>query len=126
MTHTSIKYLTPISRNDRQEVGESKVKIIDTPAELASLADITFTSLGTDEVVRSIYYDIAQTLEGLNSSGTAEKPKIFVDTSTIYPKLAVEIDRLLSKLPHVHFVMGPVFGPPASELLIILIEFKLT
>ncbi|CAE7140915.1 unnamed protein product [Rhizoctonia solani] len=95
------------------EVGESKVKIIDTPGELASLADITFTSLGSDEVVRSIYYDIAQTLEATNRPGTAEKPRIFVDTSTVYPKLTVEIDRLLSKIPHVHFVSGPVFGPPA-------------
>ncbi|KAF8746859.1 NAD-P-binding protein, partial [Rhizoctonia solani] len=98
----------------QKEVGESKVKIVDTPGELASLADITFTSLGSDDVVRSIYYDIAQTLEGIKSSGTAEKPKIFVDTSTVYPKLTVEIDRLLSKIPHVHFVSGPVFGPPAA------------
>ncbi|KAF8753804.1 NAD-P-binding protein [Rhizoctonia solani] len=82
----------------QKEVGESKVKIVDTPGELASLADITFTSLGSDDV----------------SSGTAEKPKIFVDTSTVYPKLTVEIDRLLSKIPHVHFVSGPVFGPPAA------------
>ncbi|CAE6454030.1 unnamed protein product [Rhizoctonia solani] len=97
----------------QKEVGESKVKIIDTPGELASLADITLTSLGSDEVVRSIYYDIAQTLEGTNRTGTAEKPKIFVDTSTVYPKLTAEIDKLLSKIPHVHFVSGPVFGPPA-------------
>ncbi|CAE6509099.1 hypothetical protein RSOLAG22IIIB_05065 [Rhizoctonia solani] len=97
----------------QQEVGESKVKIIDTPGELASLADITLTSLGSDDVVRSIYHDIAQTLEATNRTGTAEKPKIFVDTSTVYPKLTVEIDRLLSRLPHVHFVSGPVFGPPA-------------
>ncbi|EUC56606.1 6-phosphogluconate dehydrogenase NAD-binding domain protein, partial [Rhizoctonia solani AG-3 Rhs1AP] len=76
----------------QKEVGESKVKIIDTPGELASLADITFTSLGSDDVTN---------------------PKSFVDTSTVYPKLTVEIDRLLSKIPHVHFVSGPVFGPPA-------------
>lgn len=98
----------------QQEVGEAKIKIIDTPAELATLADITFTSLGTDDVVRSIYYDIAQTLEATEKSGTAEKPKIFVDTSTVYPKLTVEVDRLLSKIPHTHFVAGPVFGPPSA------------
>ncbi|KAG8762170.1 hypothetical protein FRC11_010686, partial [Ceratobasidium sp. 423] len=98
----------------QQEVGESKVKIVDTPAELASLADITLTSLGSDDVVHSIYHDIAQTLEGTNRTGTAERPKIFVDTSTVYPKLTAEIDRLLSKIPHVHFVSGPVFGPPSA------------
>lgn len=98
-----------------QEVGESKVKIIDTPGELGALADITFTSLGSDAVVRSIYHDIAQILEETQRTGTAEKPKIFVDTSTVYPKVSVEVDKLLSKIPHVHFVAGPVFGPPASE-----------
>ena len=98
----------------QQEVGESKVKIIDTPGELATLADITFTSLGSDEVVRSIFHDIAQTLEGTGSAGTAEKPKIFVDTSTVYPKVSAEIDRLLTKIAHVHFVAGPVFGPPSA------------
>ncbi|KAF8594646.1 NAD(P)-binding protein [Ceratobasidium sp. AG-I] len=98
----------------QQEVGESKIKIVDTPGELATLADITFTSLGSDEVVRSIYHDIAQTLEATQKSGTAEKPKIFVDTSTVYPKLTVEIDKLLTKIPHTHFVAGPVFGPPSA------------
>jgi len=97
----------------QKEVGESKVKIIDTPAEIATLADITFTSLGSDDVVRSIYHDIAQTLDATKKAGTPEKPKIFVDTSTVYPKVSVEIDKLLSKIPHVHFVAGPVFGPPA-------------
>ncbi|KAG9073889.1 hypothetical protein FS749_014592, partial [Ceratobasidium sp. UAMH 11750] len=95
------------------EVGETKIKIIDTPGELATLADITFTSLGSDDVVRSIYYDIAQTLEA-TQQGTPEKPKVFVDTSTVYPKVSVEVDKLLSKLSHVHFVAGPVFGPPAA------------
>ncbi|KAG8724726.1 hypothetical protein FRC09_015199 [Ceratobasidium sp. 395] len=98
----------------QKEVGESKVKIIDTPGELATLADITFTSLGSDDVVRSIYHDIAQTLEATQKTGTPDKPKIFVDTSTVYPKVSVEVDRLLSKIPHVHFVAGPVFGPPAA------------
>ncbi|QRW09326.1 NAD binding domain of 6-phosphogluconate dehydrogenase [Ceratobasidium sp. AG-Ba] len=98
----------------QKEVGESKVKIIDTPGELATLADITFTSLGSDDVVRSIYHDIAQTLDATQKSGSPEKPKIFVDTSTVYPKVSVEVDRLLSKIPHTHFVAGPVFGPPAA------------
>ncbi|KAG9098156.1 hypothetical protein FRC06_006744 [Ceratobasidium sp. 370] len=98
----------------QKEVGESKIKIIDTPGELATLADITFTSLGSDDVVRSIYHDIAQVLEATQKPGTPEKPKIFVDTSTVYPKVSVEVDRLLSKIPHVHFVAGPVFGPPAA------------
>ncbi|KAG8738164.1 hypothetical protein FRC10_007223 [Ceratobasidium sp. 414] len=98
----------------QKEVGESKIKIIDTPGELATLADITLTSLGSDDVVRSIYHDIAQTLEATQKPGTPEKPKIFVDTSTVYPKVSVEVDRLLSKMPHVHFVAGPVFGPPAA------------
>ncbi|KAG8713033.1 hypothetical protein FRC08_013767 [Ceratobasidium sp. 394] len=98
----------------QKEVGESKIKIIDTPGELATLANITFTSLGSDDVVRSIYYDIAQTLEATQQQGTPEKPKVFVDTSTVYPKVSVEVDKLLSKLSHVHFVAGPVFGPPAA------------
>ncbi|KIJ10853.1 hypothetical protein PAXINDRAFT_16188 [Paxillus involutus ATCC 200175] len=42
------------------------------------------------------------------------KRKIFVDFSTIYPGLASDIDKLLSDIPHCHFIASPVVVPPAA------------
>ncbi|KIO08519.1 hypothetical protein M404DRAFT_23065 [Pisolithus tinctorius Marx 270] len=91
------------------EVGSPAAVVASSPAQLVTDCDVIFTNLANDAAVQSVYNDFNKTL----SSSHPTRSKIFVDTSTIYPSLAAEIDKLLSKFAYCHFVASPVFGPPA-------------
>ncbi|KAG1749750.1 NAD(P)-binding protein [Suillus paluster] len=92
------------------EVGASAVKVADTLDQLATECDVIFTNLANDAVVMSVYDEFAKAL----AQTPPTKVKIFVDTSTVYPTLAGDLDRLLSSFPHAHFVTSPIFGPPPA------------
>lgn len=105
------------------ELGEHKVLIASTPEQMVADCDIIFTSLGSDASVKSVYEQFASALKNSHH----EKRKIFVETSTIYPTLAGELDKLVTG-PHTFFVTAPVFGaPPAAEAaqLVIVISGEL-
>ncbi|THH20507.1 hypothetical protein EW146_g867 [Bondarzewia mesenterica] len=91
-----------------REVGESKVRIAQNIAEIATHCDVIITSLASDAVVKSIYEEFAEALH----QSPPTKNKIFLESSTIYPTLAGELDNIISSLPHCHLVTAPVFGPP--------------
>lgn len=47
----------------QKELGEHKIKIADTSAELVILSDVVFTNLANDEVVSSVYDNILHALK---------------------------------------------------------------
>ncbi|KAH8094728.1 NAD(P)-binding protein [Cristinia sonorae] len=102
-----------------KELGDNKVKIAGSIEEIARECDMIFTNLANDTVVKDVYVQFAKALE---DSGSL-KPKIFVETSTIYPTLAGELDTLISA-HHGRLVMAPVFGAPpvadAGKLLVVM------
>ncbi|KAI0308361.1 hypothetical protein B0F90DRAFT_1682171 [Multifurca ochricompacta] len=94
-----------------QELGESKVVVAQTVSDVATKCDIIITSLSSDEVIKSVYKDIATTLKAQPPA----KHRIFVETSTVthFLRLLGELDAILSSIIHCHLVTAPVFGPPA-------------
>ncbi|KAH7886019.1 NAD(P)-binding protein [Phlebopus sp. FC_14] len=92
------------------ELGSSAVLVASSPAELATQCDVIFTNLANDAAVQSVYSEFAKAL----AQTPPTKSKIFVDTSTVYPTLAADVDKILSSYPHCHFVASPVFGPPMA------------
>ncbi|THH26608.1 hypothetical protein EUX98_g7577 [Antrodiella citrinella] len=102
-----------------KELGDHKIKIADSPEEVARESDMIFTNLANDAVVKDVFLQFAKALEGSGSS----KSKIFVETSTVYPTLAGELDTLISA-HHSRLVMAPVFGAPpvadAGKLLVVM------
>jgi len=93
------------------EVGsEGKIRIAQSAAQLAIECDVIITNLANDDVVRSVYVEFSKAL----AQSPATRNKIFVETSTIYPSLAGELDNLISGLPHTHLLTCPVFGAPAA------------
>lgn len=93
------------------ELGPNKISVAQDPADLVNSCDIIFTILANDEVVKSAYKQFYQALQATPSATT----KIFVESSTIYPTVAGELDNLISSIPHARFVTCPVFGaPPAA------------
>ncbi|KAI0931630.1 hypothetical protein AcV7_001037 [Taiwanofungus camphoratus] len=101
---------TSKSEQLQEQLGENKVKIAQSPEQLALECDVIFTSLATDAVVKSVYEQFAKAL--IENKPT--KNKILCEMSTIYPSLAGELDTILSEIPHTHLVTCPVFGPPAA------------
>jgi len=101
----------------QKELGEDAIQIAENPAQLARECDVVISNLANDTVVKEIYTEFAQTLKEILKS------KIFVETSTVYPTLAGELDVLISST-HSRLVMAPVFGAPpaadAAELLIVM------
>ncbi|KAI8990652.1 NAD-P-binding protein [Trametes punicea] len=102
-----------------KELGDEMITVADTLEQVASECDIIFTNLASDDVVKGVYQTFSKALQG-----SLTKNRIFVETSTIYPTSAAEIDTLLSNLPSTHFVASPVFGPPAvanaAQLIIVM------
>lgn len=93
------------------ELGPTKILVAQSPAELVDSCDIIFTILANDEVVKSAYKQFYQALQ----AAPLETTKIFVESSTIYPAVAGELDNLISSVPHARFITCPVFGaPPAA------------
>ncbi|KAM5535897.1 hypothetical protein V8D89_006493 [Ganoderma adspersum] len=103
-----------------KETGEGLVVATDSVEHIANECDIIITNLANDEVVRKVYNQFAQALEVSKPT----KNKIFVETSTTFPTLAVELDSLISTIPSAHFIASPVFGAPAAasaaQLLIVM------
>ncbi|KAJ7084736.1 NAD-P-binding protein [Mycena crocata] len=102
------------------ELGQHKIRIAQSLEQVATECDIIFTALANDEVVKSIYQQFTQTLK----HAPPPRNKIFVETSTIYPTVAGELDTLISSVPHCHLITSPVFGTPfvaaAAQLLIVM------
>ncbi|KAI0783139.1 NAD-P-binding protein [Abortiporus biennis] len=95
----------------KQELGPNKVIIADSLEEIAKECDVVFTNLANDTVVKQVFLTFAGALKAT----PGHKNKIFVETSTVYPTLAGELDDVISS-NHAHLVMAPVFGaPPAAD-----------
>ncbi|KAL0581075.1 hypothetical protein V5O48_000969 [Marasmius crinis-equi] len=103
-----------------KEVGEDRIRIAQSIEQIALECDIIICCLANDAIVKSTYEVFAKTL----SQTPPSKHKIFIETSTIFPTLAGELDRLISSIPHANLLTCPVFGTPAvadaAQLLIIL------
>ncbi|KAF7347249.1 NAD(P)-binding protein [Mycena venus] len=103
-----------------KELGQHKIRVAKTLEQVVTECDIVFTVLANDETVKSIYQQFVQTLK----HAPPARNKIFVETSTIYPTLAGELDTLVSSVPHCHLVASPVFGTPyvaaAAQLVIVM------
>ncbi|KAJ7053919.1 NAD-P-binding protein [Mycena amicta] len=91
------------------ELGANKIRVTSSLEQIATECDVIFTALANDEVVKEIYDQFAKTL---NHTPPA-RHKIFVETSTIYPTFAGQLDTLVSSIPHCHLVASPVFGTPS-------------
>jgi 3-hydroxyisobutyrate dehydrogenase-like beta-hydroxyacid dehydrogenase len=61
------------------ELGDRKVAIAQTVVDLATASDIILTSLSGDDIVKSVYTEIAAALQAQPPT----KRKIFVETSTV-------------------------------------------
>ncbi|KAF8846141.1 NAD-P-binding protein [Paxillus ammoniavirescens] len=121
-TSPILVYNRTISKAEKlvKEIGGFSAKVASGPAQLATECDVIFTNLANDAAVQSVYSEFAKAL----SETPPSKAKIFVDTSTVYPTLSGEVDKLLSSFAHCHFVASPVFGPPmaadAGKLVIVM------
>ncbi|KAF8588911.1 NAD-P-binding protein [Ramaria rubella] len=94
-----------------EELGKEKIAVASRPEQLVADCDIIITSLPNDGAVRALYEQFAEALKNSHHN----RAKIFVETSTIYPTLAGELDKLISG-PHTRFITSPVFGaPPAAD-----------
>ncbi|KAK2461459.1 hypothetical protein APHAL10511_005922 [Amanita phalloides] len=103
-----------------KEVGSDKAHAAKDLDDMVQSCDIVITNLANDEVVKSIYQQFAKYL----TEHPSTKNKIFAETSTVYPKVAGELDELLFSCSHVHFITSQVIGAPAAadkaHLLILL------
>ncbi|KAF7330116.1 NAD(P)-binding protein [Mycena sanguinolenta] len=103
-----------------EELGQHKIRVAKTLEQIVTECDVIFTALANDETVKSVYEQFVQTLKHTPPA----RNKIFVETSTIYPTLAGELDVLVSSVPHCHLIASPVFGTPyvaaAAQLLIVM------
>jgi 3-hydroxyisobutyrate dehydrogenase-like beta-hydroxyacid dehydrogenase len=61
------------------ELGDRKVAIAQTVVDIATTSDIILVSLSGDEVVKSVYKEIAAALQAQPPT----KRKLFVETSTV-------------------------------------------
>ncbi|KAF4604832.1 hypothetical protein EYR40_003614 [Pleurotus pulmonarius] len=104
----------------QKELGEGKIRIAQNVEQIARECDVIITNLANDEVVREIYQKFSDALKSSPPTGK----KTFVETSTIYPSLAGELDRLITSIPKLHLITCPVFGTPAvaekGQLLIVM------
>ncbi|KII93981.1 hypothetical protein PLICRDRAFT_695048 [Plicaturopsis crispa FD-325 SS-3] len=104
----------------RQEVGDNRVRVASSLGQVATECDVIITNLANDDVVRATYAEYSAAL----SHSPPTKNKIFVETSTIYPTVAGEIDQLITSHVHSHLITSPVFGAPtaadAAQLIIIM------
>ncbi|KAG6919036.1 hypothetical protein DXG01_009746 [Tephrocybe rancida] len=102
-------------------LGKDKIRIAQDLAQIASECDVIITNLANDAVVKSVYEKFA---EALKAEPPTTRHRIFVETSTIYPNLAGELDALISSIPHGHLITCPVFGTPAvaakGQLLVVM------
>ncbi|KAJ7608710.1 NAD-P-binding protein [Roridomyces roridus] len=103
------------------ELGPSKIRIAQALEQVATECDMIITNLANDEVIKSVFQQLAETLK----DAPPQRNKIFIETSTIYPTLAGELDLLISSIPHCRLITSPVFGTPlvaASAQLVIVMS----
>ncbi len=74
-------------------------KVADSPAAVASVAEVVIVSLPTPDVVRAVALQVAE----------GSKVKVFIDVSTTGPKMAVEVAGLLAA-KGISAVDAPVTG----------------
>ncbi|EEB87463.1 hypothetical protein MPER_15176 [Moniliophthora perniciosa FA553] len=91
------------------ELGPDRIRIAETLEQVAAESDIIISCLANDAVVKSTYEKFAKVLE----KHPPLKNKIFVESSTVYPNLAGQLDTLISAIPHAHLITCPVFGTPS-------------
>ncbi|OXM86559.1 NAD(P)-dependent oxidoreductase [Paenibacillus rigui] len=91
------------------------VRVASSPAEAAGQADIVFTMLTDDAAVEEVYLG-AQGIAAACQTAEANKPRIVVDCSTIYPVTSQKLAEQLSSLG-VDMLDAPVTGsePQAIE-----------
>ncbi|KAG7099677.1 hypothetical protein E1B28_001501 [Marasmius oreades] len=103
-----------------KEVGHDRIRIAHSIEQIVLECDIIISCLANDAIVKSTYELYAKAL----TNKPPTKHKIFIESSTIFPTLAGELDTLLSASPHTNLLTCPVFGTPAvadaAQLLIIL------
>ncbi|KAF9270678.1 NAD(P)-binding protein [Marasmius fiardii PR-910] len=103
-----------------KEVGEDRIRIAQSPEQIAQECDIIVSCLANDAIVKNTYEKFAKAL----TNKPPMKHKTFIESSTIFPTLAGELDTLISAIPRTNLVTCPVFGTPsvadAAQLLIIL------
>ncbi|KAG8931862.1 hypothetical protein FRC01_000694 [Tulasnella sp. 417] len=97
--------------------GILSIKVADTVDEVVEQSDIIIASTNCDESSISLAKQIAELVK-------TAKPRIriIVETSTLYPTTAGEIDSILTADHNTHFIAAPVFGAPqaAKEAKLIL------
>ncbi|KAK4053548.1 hypothetical protein OIV83_001716 [Microbotryomycetes sp. JL201] len=84
------------------------IKHAKSAKELAEKCEIIFTSMANDEAARAVYADL---FEGVKNKAQGAKT-YFIETSTLFPTTAGELERQASKLPGTSYLQAPVFGPP--------------
>ncbi|KAK0465458.1 NAD-P-binding protein [Desarmillaria tabescens] len=103
-----------------EEAGSENVRVAQNLEQIATECDIIITSLANDSVVKSVYEQLTKAL----SHAPPVRHKIFVETSTTYPTLAGELDKLVSAVPHSNLVTSPIIGAPkaadARQLIIVM------
>ncbi|GAA5861450.1 hypothetical protein JCM8547_006131 [Rhodosporidiobolus lusitaniae] len=91
-------------------------------SEIGNKSDIVLTSLGNDDAAKAVYKDLFAAAKEKKAKG-GKKATIFVDTSTLYPTTAGELEREATRLG-LMFLACPVFGPPpaakSAQLVIVL------
>jgi len=102
----------------QKDVGQDKIRIAQSVGQVAIECDVIISCLANDAAVKSIYEEFAKAL----AISPPTKNKIFVESSTIYPALAGELDKLIYNIPHARLITCPVWGAPPvadkAELLI--------
>ncbi|KAJ3731954.1 hypothetical protein DFJ43DRAFT_348922 [Lentinula guzmanii] len=104
----------------QKQLGKELIVVAKDIEEIVLTCDVIITNLSNDDVVKEIYEQCARYLR----LAPPVKNKIFVETSTILPRLSGELDSLVSGLAHCHYISCPVFGRPnvadKAQLLIVM------
>ncbi|KAG9048835.1 hypothetical protein FS837_011918 [Tulasnella sp. UAMH 9824] len=89
--------------------GIISIKVADTVDEVVEASDIIIASTNCDESSINLAKQIAELVK-------TSKPRvrIIVETSTLYPTTAGQIDSILTADNNTHFVAAPVFGAPQA------------
>ncbi|KAL8287133.1 hypothetical protein RQP46_003585 [Phenoliferia psychrophenolica] len=80
----------------------------ESPADLVARCDVIFSSLADDGAVKDVFGKLFEAAKEKKGG----KGVVFVETSTIYPTLAGDLERAATKIPHTYYLQCPVFGPP--------------
>ncbi|GAA5900271.1 hypothetical protein JCM6882_002294 [Rhodosporidiobolus microsporus] len=78
--------------------------------EVGEKSDIVIASLANDEAAKGVYKELFEAAKE-RKKRTGGKGTVFVDTTTLYPTTAGELEREATKLGLL-YLQCPVFGPP--------------